>query len=65
MSDKELKVMITKILNGLGERVKEMSETLNTKIRTNIAEIEGSINKIRYIFDKINSRLEEIEEKNQ
>lgn len=65
MHDKEFKVMITKILTGLEKRVEEMSETLNTKIRTNTAEIKGSINEIRYTLDKINSSLEEVEEKIQ
>ena len=65
MHDKEFKVMITKIFTGLEKRVEEMSETLNTKIRTNTAEIKGSINEIRYTLDKINSSLEEVEEKIQ
>ena len=60
MPDKEFKVMITKILTGLEKRVEEMSETLNTKIRTN-----STINEIRYTRDKINSSLEEVEEKIQ
>ena len=39
-----------------------MSETSNTKIRNNIAEIKGSINKKRNVFDRMNSRMEEAEE---
>ena len=45
MSDGVFKVMIIGIINGPDERVGDMSETLNTEIRNNIAEIQGSINK--------------------
>ena len=38
-----------------------MNKTLNTEIRNNIAEIKGSINKIKNTFDGMNSRMEEPE----
>ena len=41
MPERELKVMIIRILTGLDKRVKGMSDTLNTKIRNNTAEIKG------------------------
>ena len=44
--------MVIRILTGLGKRVEDISETLNTEIRNNIAEIKGSINKMRNILDK-------------
>ena len=39
MPDRTFKVMIIRILTGLEKRVEHMSETLNTKIRNNIAKI--------------------------
>ena len=54
--------MITKILTGLEKRVEDISETINTEIRNNIAEIKGSINEMRSILDGMSSRLEEAEE---
>lgn len=62
MSDREFKVMITRILTGLEERAEEMSNTLNIEIRSNLAEIKASTSKIRNMFDGINSRLEEAEQ---
>jgi len=47
MPDGEFKAMIIKILAGLEKRVEDISETINTEIRNNIAEIKGSINKVR------------------
>ena len=41
MPEREFKIMIIRILTGLDKRVKGMSDTLNTKIRNNIAEIKG------------------------
>ena len=52
--------MITKILTGLEKRVEDISETINTEIRNNIAEIKGSTNKMRNTFDGMKSRLEEV-----
>ena len=42
MLDREFKAMTIRILTGLEKRVEDMSETLNTKIRNNIAEIKDS-----------------------
>ena len=49
--DRKLKVMIIK-------RVENMTEILNTEIMNNIAEIKGSINKMRNTFDGMNNRTE-------
>jgi len=54
--------MIIKILTGLEKRVEGISQTINTEIRNNRAEIKGSINKIRNMLNGMNSRLEEAEE---
>ena len=43
MSDREFKAVIIRILTGLEKRVEDMSDTLNTEIRNNIAEIKGPI----------------------
>ena len=59
---REFKVMIIKILTGLEKRVEDMSETLNTEIRNNTAETEGSINEMRNMLDGMNSRLDEADE---
>lgn len=39
--------MIIRILTELEKRVEDMSKTLNTEIRNNIAKIEGSISEMR------------------
>ena len=62
LTNREFKAMIIRILPGLERRVEDMSETHNTEIKNNIAEIKGSINKIRNKLDGMNSRLEETEE---
>jgi len=62
MPDREFKVMTMKILTGLEKRVEDISETLNTEIRNNIAEIKGSIGEMRNTFDGMNNRLGEAEE---
>ena len=62
MPDGVFKAIIVRILTGLEKRVEDISETLNTEIRNNIAEIKGSINEMRNMLDGINSRLEEAEE---
>ena len=41
MSNGEFKAMIIRILTALKKRVEDMSETLNTAIRNNIAEINN------------------------
>ena len=40
-----LKILILEILTGLEKIVKDISEAVNTEIRNNIAEIQGSVNK--------------------
>ena len=64
IADTEFKAMIIRILTGLEKRVEDMSETLNTEIRNNIAEIKGSINKMRNMLDGMNSKREEEQEIN-
>ena len=61
MPDREFKLIITRILTGLEKGLEDMSETLNTEIRNNIAEIKGSINEMRNMLDGMNSRLEKAE----
>ena len=61
MPDKEFKAMIKRILTGLEKKVEDMSETLNTQIRNNIAEIKGTVNKVRNTLDGMSSRVEETE----
>jgi len=39
--------MIIRILTELEKKVEDMSKTINREIKNNIAEIKGSINKIR------------------
>ena len=62
MPDREFKAMIIRILSGLEKRMKNLNETLNTEIRNNRGEIKGSINEMRNVLDRINSRMEEAEE---
>ena len=50
MPDREVKGMIIMILTGLEKRGKT-SETLDTEIRNNIAEIKGTINEMRNMPD--------------
>ena len=40
----EFKATIIRLLTGLEKRVEDMSETVNTVIKSNVAEIKGSIN---------------------
>lgn len=51
-----------KILTGLKKRVEDISETVYTEIRNSIVETKGSLNKIRNMLDRINSRLKKAEE---
>ena len=62
MPDGEFKAMIIKILTGLEKKVENISETINTEIRNNIADIKWSISQVRNMIDGINSRMEEEEE---
>ena len=41
MPDEQLKVKVIRILTRLEKRVGDLSETLNTKIRNNIADIKS------------------------
>jgi len=50
------------ILTGLEKRVEDISETPNTRIRNNIAQIKGSIKEMRNMLDGMSSRMEEAEE---
>ena len=54
--------MVIRILTGLEKRVEDVSETLNTEISNNIAEIKGSRNEMRNMLDGMNGRLEKVEE---
>jgi len=54
--------MITRILTELEKRVEHMSETLNTEIRNNTAQIKDSKNEMRNTLDRMNSRMEERDE---
>ena len=49
--DGEFKALIARILTGLEKRVEGISETINTEIRNNKAEIKGSINEVRNTLD--------------
>ena len=59
MPDREFKAMSIRILSKHEKRVDSISETANTEMRNNIAEIKGSINKRRNTLDGMNCRLEE------
>ena len=54
--------MIIRTLIRLEKRVEDISKTVNTEIRNNIAEIKSSINEMRAMFNGMNSRLEEAQE---
>ena len=56
MSDKKFKVIIVKILTGLGKRIENMSDILNKEIKKNQSEM-NTINEIKNTLDGINSRL--------
>ena len=60
--ERDFKVMIIKILTGLEKRVEDGSELLNPEIRNNIAEIKGTVNKMRNRMNGMQSRLEEAEQ---
>ena len=62
MPDGVFRAMIIRILIGLGKRVKDTSETLNTEIRNSIAEKKVSINEVRTMLDGIKRRMEKAEE---
>ena len=55
MLDGEFKAMIVRILTRLEKRVENMSDTLNTEIRNNTAEIKGSIKEMRNTLDGMNT----------
>lgn len=54
---------IIKILTGLEKRVENISETVSTQIRNNIAETKDLVNAMRNTPAGMNIRLEEAEEK--
>ena len=62
LPNRQFKIIIIKILTGLEKRAENISETLNTEIRNNIAEIKDSINELKNPLHGMNSRLEEAEE---
>ena len=64
MPEGVFKATIIRMLTGLEKRVEDVTETLNTKIRNNIGEIKGSINKMRNMLDGMNSKREEEQEIN-
>ena len=55
--------MILRILSRLKKRLEDISETINTEIRNNIAEIQGSINKMRKALDGRKRQMEKAEER--
>ena len=57
--DREFKVVVIKILNGLEKRVEDISETLHKEIKKNQSEMKSTIIEIKNTLDGINSRLEE------
>ena len=61
LSDRELKVRITKILTRLEKRLEDLNEALNTEIKQNQPVMKNIIIEIKNILDGINSRLEEAE----
>lgn len=61
MPDGEFKAMNIRLLTALEKRMEYISETVNPEIRNNIAEIKGSVNKMRNLLDGMNSSLEETE----
>ena len=63
MLDTEFKAMILRILSRLKKRLEDISETINTEIRNNIAEIQGSINKMRKALDGRKRQMEKAEER--
>ena len=58
MFNGEFKTVIIRILTGLEKRVKDISQTIDTEIRNNTAEIKDSVNEMENILDRINNRLE-------
>ena len=48
----KFKTMIIEILPRLEERVENISETINTEIRSNVAQIKGSKTKMRHVFGR-------------
>ena len=65
VSDREFKARIMRLLTGLEKRIEDMSETLNTKIRHDIADnkrLNKMRSKMRNTLDRMNSRLEEGEQ---
>ena len=58
MSHRQFKAIIIRIFTGLEKRVEDMNETLNTKIRTNIAKIKDTTSEMRNTIDGMNSRME-------
>ena len=51
MPDREVKVMIIKILIGLEKRVEDISETLNKEIKKNQSEMKNTLSRIKNIVN--------------
>ena len=58
MPDREFKVMIIKILNGLEKRVEDISETLNKRDKKE-PKMKNTINETKNTLNGINSRPDE------
>ena len=59
ISDRELKAI--EYTHWTWKRAEDISDTFNTGIRNNIAEIKSSINEMKNMLHGINSRMEEAE----
>ena len=64
LPDKKSKVMVIKLLIGLGRRVDELSENFNKEIekcKKKESELKNTVTEVKNTLEEINSRLEDAE----
>ena len=64
--EKELRIMIVRMIQNLGNRIDKMQETFNKdveELKRNQATMKNTINEIKNTLDGINSRITEAEER--
>ena len=66
LPEKELRIMIVRMIQNLGNRIDKMQETFNKdveELKRNQATMKNTINEIKNTLDGINSRITEAEER--
>ena len=64
LPEKEIRIMIVKMIQSLGHRIEKIQETFNKdqeEIKSKQTEMNNTINEIKIFLEGINSRITEVE----